>query len=59
MFDAQSKADTVTHIIAASAVPAPLYASWLDQTGKVAALIYSILGIIWLVKQIAMRTRKD
>jgi hypothetical protein len=48
----QGKADLVTGAIATTAVPAPFWMVWLDGAGKVVALVYSILGVISLIKQI-------
>ena len=48
----QGKTDFVTGAIATTAVLAPWWVMWLDGTSKVVALIYSILGVIWLIKQI-------
>lgn len=47
--------DTVTHLIAATGVPAPLVISWLDPASKIAAIAYSLLGIVWLIKQLRVR----
>lgn len=48
----QKHSDTLTGIVATTAVPAPLWTGWLDGTAKLAALAYSVLGIVWLIKQI-------
>lgn len=48
--------DKVTHAVATTGVAGGLTAPWwmpsLDQATKIAALAYSILGIIWLIRKI-------
>lgn len=48
----QNKTDWITGWIATAGLPAPLFTSFLDGTAKIAALIYSILGAIYMVKQL-------
>lgn len=50
--------DKITTVIAATSIPAwtaPWWLPSLDHTTKVAALIYSLLGIVWLGKKILAR----
>jgi hypothetical protein len=47
--------ERITHAVATTGVAsatAPWWLPSLDQISKVIALIYSILGIVWLVRQI-------
>ena len=55
----QKHSDMLTGIVATTAVPAPLWTNWLDGTAKLAALAYSVLGIIWLMKQIFKQPKGD
>jgi hypothetical protein len=42
----------LTSAVVSSAIPAPLWMSWLDGTSKVIGIAYAILGVIYLIKQI-------
>jgi hypothetical protein len=47
--------EKITHAVAATGVASastPWWLPTLDQSAKVIALIYSVLGCIWLVKKI-------
>jgi hypothetical protein len=48
----QGKTDLVTGAVVTTGIPAPLWMAWLDGASKVVALVYSIVGVIWLIKQI-------
>lgn len=50
----QGKTDLFTSIVASAGIPAPLpfFFSFLDETGKVVAVIYSVLGVIYMAKKL-------
>jgi hypothetical protein len=49
------RTDILTSAVVTTGIPAPLWMTWLDGASKVIAIVYSILGVVWLIKQI---TRK-
>lgn len=54
--------DKITTAVAAAGLPgvtAPWWPPSLDQMTKVAALVYSLLGIIWLFRQILAKPKAD
>jgi hypothetical protein len=54
--------DKITTVVAATSLPAwtaPWWLPSLDHTTQAAALIYSILGIIWLGKKILSKAKPD
>jgi hypothetical protein len=51
--------DLATSIVATTAVTSPLWVPSLDEAAKVAALVYSMLGAVWLVTQMIRAWRKS
>ena len=49
----------VADVIATAGIPAPLVVSYLDETAKFAALVYSILGAIYMIKRLFLKGGKD
>jgi hypothetical protein len=51
--------DILTSAVVTTGIPAPLWMTWLDGASKVIALVYSILGVIWLIKQIGRSSKTN
>lgn len=54
----QVKTDLITSLVATAGIPAPFLVSIVDETGKLAAMVYSIFGAIYMAKQIWKSRRK-
>jgi hypothetical protein len=54
----QAHKDAITSIVATTALTSPLWLPSLDVIAKVCAIVYSILGAVWLSTQIYRAWKK-
>ena len=55
----QGKTDVITAFVATSGTAAPVWMSWIDGTAKLAALAYSVLGAIWIIKKLLENSKEE
>jgi hypothetical protein len=53
------RTDLLTSVDVTTGIPAPLWMTSLDGASKIIALVYSILGVIWLAKQIRRSSKTN